>query len=43
MVIRFLDEENLRSEELLQRLDRHIVGMNNKNSKMVSKYLQSSQ
>lgn len=42
IVTRFLDEEGQLSEELLQRLDSHIVGMNHKNTEMVSKYLQSS-
>ncbi|XP_030583311.1 centrosomal protein of 63 kDa [Archocentrus centrarchus] len=42
IVTRFLDEEGLLSEELLQRLDSHIVGMNNKNTDMVSKFAQMS-
>ncbi|KAM9357786.1 centrosomal protein of 63 kDa [Symphorus nematophorus] len=42
MVSRFLEEENLRSIELLQRLETHIQGMVEKNDKTVSKYLPSS-
>ncbi|TKS74809.1 Centrosomal protein of 63 kDa [Collichthys lucidus] len=41
MVSRFLEEENLRSTELLQRLDTHIQGMREKNTMTVSKYLPS--
>ncbi|KAE8294417.1 Centrosomal protein of 63 kDa [Larimichthys crocea] len=41
MVSRFLEEENLRSTELLQRLDTHIQGMREKNIMTVSKYLPS--
>lgn len=41
MVSRFLEEERLRSTELLQRLDTHIQGMSEDNVKTVSKYLPS--
>lgn len=41
MVSRFLEEENLRSTELLQKLDTHIRGMVENNVKTVSKYLPS--
>nr|XP_046247446.1 centrosomal protein of 63 kDa isoform X2 [Scatophagus argus] len=41
MVSRFLEEENLRSTELLQRLDGHIQGMIENNVKTVSRYLPS--
>ncbi|XP_070765566.1 centrosomal protein of 63 kDa [Enoplosus armatus] len=41
MVTRFLEEERLRSTELLQRLDTHIQGMSEDNVKTVSKYLPS--
>ncbi|XP_035509908.1 centrosomal protein of 63 kDa isoform X2 [Morone saxatilis] len=41
MVSRFLEEESLRSMELLQRLDIHIEGMREDNTKTVSKYLPS--
>uniref|UniRef100_A0A8C7LM30 Centrosomal protein 63 n=1 Tax=Oncorhynchus mykiss TaxID=8022 RepID=A0A8C7LM30_ONCMY len=36
---RYLEEENLRSQELLQRLDAHIQGMRQDNVRTVSKYL----
>ncbi|XP_066520709.1 centrosomal protein of 63 kDa isoform X2 [Hoplias malabaricus] len=36
---RFLEEETLRSQELLQRLDAHIQSMRQDNSKTVRKYL----
>lgn len=36
---RFLEEETLRSQELLQRLDAHIQSMKQENSNTVSKYL----
>uniref|UniRef100_A0A1A8HGI2 Centrosomal protein 63 n=1 Tax=Nothobranchius korthausae TaxID=1143690 RepID=A0A1A8HGI2_9TELE len=39
MVTRFLEDESLRSEELLQRLDHHILGMREHNTRTVSKYL----
>lgn len=39
MVSRFLEEENLRSTQLLQRLDRHIQGMMDNNAQTVSKYV----
>ncbi|XP_070817121.1 centrosomal protein of 63 kDa isoform X2 [Chaetodon trifascialis] len=41
MVSRFLEEENSRSSELLQRLDAHIQVMKENNVKTVSKYLPS--
>uniref|UniRef100_A0A8P4GDW8 Centrosomal protein 63 n=1 Tax=Dicentrarchus labrax TaxID=13489 RepID=A0A8P4GDW8_DICLA len=41
MVSRFLEEESLRSTELLQRLDIHIEGMRENSTKTVSKYLPS--
>lgn len=41
MVSHFLEEENLRSTELLQRLDSHIQGMIENNVKTVSRYLPS--
>ncbi|XP_044055995.1 centrosomal protein of 63 kDa [Siniperca chuatsi] len=41
MVSRFLEEERLRSAELLQRLDTHIQGLSDHNVKTVSKYLPS--
>ncbi|XP_076577987.1 centrosomal protein of 63 kDa isoform X2 [Chaetodon auriga] len=41
MVSRFLEEENSRSSELLQRLDTHIQVMKENNVKTVSKYLPS--
>uniref|UniRef100_A0A8C1PBB6 Centrosomal protein 63 n=1 Tax=Cyprinus carpio TaxID=7962 RepID=A0A8C1PBB6_CYPCA len=36
---RFLEEETLRSQELLQRLDAHILSMKQENANTVSKYL----
>ncbi|XP_008275765.1 centrosomal protein of 63 kDa [Stegastes partitus] len=39
MVTRFLEEESLRTEELLQRLDSHIQGMKEDTMKTVTKYL----
>ncbi|XP_076871236.1 centrosomal protein of 63 kDa isoform X2 [Brachyhypopomus gauderio] len=36
---RFLEEESLRSEELLQRLDAHIQSMKEENTRTVHKYL----
>lgn len=36
---RFLEEETLRSKELLQRLDVHIQSMKQENANTVSKYL----
>nr|XP_046155703.1 centrosomal protein of 63 kDa isoform X2 [Oncorhynchus gorbuscha] len=36
---RYLEEENLHSQELLQRLDAHIQGMRQDNVRTVSKYL----
>uniref|UniRef100_A0A1A7X3D3 Centrosomal protein 63 n=1 Tax=Iconisemion striatum TaxID=60296 RepID=A0A1A7X3D3_9TELE len=39
MVTRFLEDESLRSKELLQRLDYHILGMREHNTRTVSKYL----
>ncbi|KAM6922000.1 centrosomal protein of 63 kDa [Xenentodon cancila] len=42
MVTHFLEEETLRSKELLQRLDSHIQGMRENNVRTVSKYLASS-
>ncbi len=41
VVTRFLQEEDLRSAELLQRLDSHIQGMKENNMKTMSKYLPS--
>lgn len=41
MVSRFLDEETLRSEELLHRFDVHIQNMKDSNANTVSKYLSS--
>uniref|UniRef100_A0A3Q1HVP5 Centrosomal protein 63 n=1 Tax=Acanthochromis polyacanthus TaxID=80966 RepID=A0A3Q1HVP5_9TELE len=38
-VTRFLEEENLRTEELLQRLDSHIQGMKENTIRTVNKYL----
>ncbi|XP_034036575.1 centrosomal protein of 63 kDa [Thalassophryne amazonica] len=40
-VSRFLEQESLRSKELLHRLDIHIQGMREENSKTVAKYLPS--
>ncbi|XP_017279032.1 centrosomal protein of 63 kDa isoform X2 [Kryptolebias marmoratus] len=37
-ISRFLEEESLRSEELLQKLDLHIQGMKEDNTRTVSKY-----
>ncbi|RVE73878.1 hypothetical protein OJAV_G00035710 [Oryzias javanicus] len=37
-VSRFLEEESLRSKELLQRLDTHILGMRENNLRTASKY-----
>ncbi|XP_049442985.1 centrosomal protein of 63 kDa isoform X2 [Epinephelus fuscoguttatus] len=37
-VSRFLEEENFRMKELLQKLDTHIHGMSENNAKTVSKY-----
>ncbi|XP_024114945.1 centrosomal protein of 63 kDa isoform X5 [Oryzias melastigma] len=37
-VSQFLEEESLRSKELLQRLDTHILGMRENNLRTVSKY-----
>ncbi|KAL4000024.1 uncharacterized protein ACER0C_007795 [Sarotherodon galilaeus] len=42
VVTRFLEEENLRTEELLQSLDSHIFGMKEKNNKTLSTFLHSS-
>lgn len=42
MVSRFLEEENVRSAELLQRLDRHIQGMAEDNVMTVSRFLPGS-
>lgn len=42
MVSRFLEEESLRSRELLQRLDSHIQNMTESNTRTVSKYLPSA-
>ncbi|XP_026015562.1 centrosomal protein of 63 kDa isoform X2 [Astatotilapia calliptera] len=42
VVTRFLEEENLRTEELLQSLDSHIFGMKEKNNKTFSTFLHSS-
>lgn len=42
MVSRFLEEESLRSSELLQRLDSHIHNMTESNTRTVSKYLPSA-
>lgn len=42
MVSRFLEEESLRSRELLQKLDAHIHSMTDNNVKTVSKYLPSA-
>lgn len=42
MVSRFLEEESLRSKELLQRLDSHIQNMTENNIQTVSKYLPSA-
>ncbi|CAJ1059807.1 centrosomal protein of 63 kDa isoform X1 [Xyrichtys novacula] len=39
MVSRFMEEENLRCEELIQKLDTHIQVMTENNTKTVSKYL----
>lgn len=36
---RFLNEETLRSQELLQRLDAHIQSMRQDNAKTVRKYI----
>lgn len=41
MVTRFLEEEMLRNEELLQRLDSHIQDMKESNTRTASKYLPS--
>ncbi|XP_033820750.1 centrosomal protein of 63 kDa [Periophthalmus magnuspinnatus] len=42
MVSRFLEEETLRSKELLQILDSHIQNMTDNNTRTVSKYLPSA-
>ncbi|KAM4547629.1 centrosomal protein of 63 kDa isoform 2-T2 [Odontesthes bonariensis] len=42
MVTRFLEEENLRSDELLQKLDTHIHGMGENIVRTMSKFLGSS-
>ncbi|XP_029988880.1 centrosomal protein of 63 kDa [Sphaeramia orbicularis] len=42
MVSRFLEEERLRTTELLQRLDSHIQGMKDSNIRTVSKYQPSA-
>lgn len=41
MVTRFLEDEMLRNEELLERLDSHIQDMKESNIRTVSKYLPS--
>lgn len=42
MVSRFLEEERLRTTELLQKLDTHIQGMKDSNMRTVSKYQTSA-
>jgi len=41
MVTRFLEEENFRSDELLQKLDTHILGMGENIVRTMSKFLGS--
>lgn len=42
MVSRFLEEENVRSSQLLQRLDSHIQGMIHDNVMTVTRFLPGS-